>query len=422
MPVTTEPAFTIALEEGVAALDAKQWNELVGEESPFLEWEFLASLEEAGVLDERSGWTSRPLVARENGRIVAACPLYLKRNSEGEFVFDHAWADAAQRAGIEYFPKLLVGVPFSPVSGARFLVRPGEDRARWIERLGGALKEICASNGLSGVHVNFCQPDEAEALSALGFHTRIGLQYHWRNAGYRDFDDYLDAFRSKRRNQIRRERREMGEQGVEIATLTGDEIGPDLLEPMYAFYRTTVRAHSFGRQYLNKRVFELLIERFRHRLVLIVASQAGERIAGTFNVEKAGVLYGRYWGATKMVRHLHFNVCYYAAIEHCIARGSRALRARRRRRVQAAARLRRVAHLLGPLPDGSPPRRRRRAVPRPRADAGRQRHRLVSRAQRPEGPRNARRRFGLGGGHDRCARLAQAAEIRVRVVRRAGER
>ncbi len=321
MPVQPEPAFTIALEEGVAALDAKQWNELVGEQSPFLEWEFLASLEEAGVLDERSGWTSRPLVAREDGRIVAACPLYLKRNSEGEFVFDHAWADAAQRAGIEYYPKLLVGVPFSPVSGARFLVRPGADRALWILRLGGALKEICAGNGISGVHINFCLPDEAEALSAIGFHTRIGLQYHWQNAGYRDFEDYLGAFRSKRRNQVRRERREMGEQGVEIATLTGDEIGPDLLEPIYAFYRTTVRAHSFGRQYLNKRVFELLIERFRHRLVLIVASQAGERIAGTFNVEKSGVLYGRYWGATKMVRHLHFNVCYYAAIEHCIARG-----------------------------------------------------------------------------------------------------
>ena len=321
MSIPPEPSFTIALEGGVACLDAKQWNELVGDESPFLEWEFLASLEEAGVLDERWGWSSRPLVARENGRIVAACPLYVKRNSEGEFVFDHAWADAAHRAGIQYFPKLLVGVPFSPVSGARFLVRPGADPALWTLRLASALKEICTGNGISGVHVNFCLPEEAEALSPLGFHTRIGLQYHWQNAGYRDFDDYLEAFRSKRRNQVRRERREMGEQGVEIATLCGDEIGSDLLESMYTFYQTTVSAHSYGRQYLNKRVFELLIERFRHRLVFIVASQAGERIAGTFNVEKEGVLYGRYWGATKMVRHLHFNVCYYAAIEYCITRG-----------------------------------------------------------------------------------------------------
>ena len=321
MPAPPEPAFTIHLEEGVAALDRKEWNELVADESPFLEWEFLASLEEAGVLDERSGWTSRPLVARQNGRLVAACPLYLKRNSEGEFVFDFAWADAAHRAGIEYYPKIVVGVPFSPVSGARFLVRHGENRALWIERLGHALKDACTGNDLSGVHVNFCLPDEAEALAQLGFAPRIGLQYHWRNQGYRDFDDYLEAFRSKRRNQVRRERREMGEQAVEIATLSGDALTADLLDPIYRFYRSTVQAHSFGRQYLNHRAFELLIERFRHRLVFVIASQAGERIAGTFNVEKAGVLYGRYWGATRMVRHLHFNVCYYAAIEHCIAHG-----------------------------------------------------------------------------------------------------
>src|SRR5690606_25063547 len=142
--------------------------------------------------------------------------------SEGEFVFDFAWADAAYRAGIEYYPKLLVGVPFSPVSGARFLVRAGLDRALWIERLGRALQAICRSNDLSSVHVNFCHADEAEILARIGFHTRLGLQYHWHNAGYRDFDAYLDAFRSKRRNQVRRERREMAEQDVTLETLCGD--------------------------------------------------------------------------------------------------------------------------------------------------------------------------------------------------------
>jgi predicted N-acyltransferase len=321
MPAPADESFTIELEEGVAALDAAEWNALVGDESPFLEWEFLASLEEAGALGPRSGWAARPLVARRSGRIVAACPLYLKQNSEGEFVFDFAWADAAQRAGIAYYPKLLVGIPFSPVSGARFLVRPDEDRALWVERLALALKAVCESNDLSGVHVNFCRPDEAEALSPLGYSQRIGLQYHWRNPGYRDFEDYLDAFRSKRRNQVRRERRELIEQGIEIETLTGEALSAELVEPVYQFYRSTVQAHSFGRQYLNRRVFELLLERFRHRIVLMIASQGGERIAGTFNVEKAGVLYGRYWGARKMLRHLHFNVCYYAAVEHCIRRG-----------------------------------------------------------------------------------------------------
>ncbi|MAG34395.1 MAG: GNAT family N-acetyltransferase [Deltaproteobacteria bacterium] len=310
-----------SLEDGVAALPREEWDALVGEGSPFLEWAFLASLEEAGTLDEASGWTPKPLVARKEGRLVAACPLYLKTNSEGEFVFDYSWADASHRAGIDYYPKLLVGVPFSPVGGARFLVRDDVDRALWIERLGAALREICANNDLSSVHVNFCRPDEAEVLGRVGFHTRIGLQYHWHNHGYETFDDYLDAFRSKRRNQVRRERREMEKQEVRIETYSGDAITPDLIDPMFRFYLSTIRSRAWGREYLNREAFELLVERFRDRLVFIIAEHEGERIAGTWNVQKGEALYGRYWGATRTLRHLHFNVCYYAAIEHCIDHG-----------------------------------------------------------------------------------------------------
>ena len=315
------PKITIQLEEGVAGLPPDDWNRLVGDESPFLEWAFLASLEEAGALGRESGWDAKPLVARENGRLVAACPLYVKSNSEGEFVFDYSWAEAAYRAGLDYYPKLLVGVPFSPVSGARFLTAPGEDRAAWVPRLGAALREICQGNELSSVHVNFCHPEEAEALRAVGYHTRVGLQYHWHNHGYGDFEDYLGAFRSKRRNQVRRERREMEKQGVTIRTYRGDEVTTELVEPMFRFYLETIHARAWGRQYLNRECFELLIERFRDRLCLIVAEQGGEKIAGTFNVEKGDTLYGRYWGATRMVKHLHFNVCYYAAVEHCITQG-----------------------------------------------------------------------------------------------------
>jgi hypothetical protein len=315
------PTLTLRLEDGVSRLPRREWDALVGDASPFLEWAFLASLEEAGTLDESSGWAAKPLVAYEDGRLVAACPLYVKTNSEGEFVFDYAWADAAYRAGIDYYPKLLVGVPFSPVGGARFLVRADADRAVWIQRLGAALREVCADNELSGVHVNFCRPDEAEALRDLGFHTRIGLQYHWHNHDYRDFEDYLGAFRSKRRNQIRRERRELGVQDVKIEAYTGEAIGRDLIDPMYRFYLSTVRSRVWGRQYLNREVFELLVERFRDRLVFIVAERAGEPVAGTFNVCKGDALYGRYWGATHRIRHLHFNVCYYAAIEFCIEHG-----------------------------------------------------------------------------------------------------
>ena len=306
---------------GVRELRAEEWNALVGDESPFLEWEWLASLEEAGCVGGSSGWAPRPIVARERGRLVAAVPLYVKTNSEGEFVFDWGWADAAERAGISYYPKLLVGVPFTPVTGGRFLVAQSESRAEWLPRLGAALLELCRENDLSGVHVNFCRRDEAAALCQLGFELRIGVQYHWKNAGYGCFDDWLARFRSKRRNQIRRERREVAEAGVRVETLGGAAIPDALFEPMFRFYLSTVRSRAWGRQYLNRKLFGLLRERFRERLCFVVASAGSEPIAGTFNVAKGDALYGRYWGATREVRNLHFEVCYYAAVEHCIARG-----------------------------------------------------------------------------------------------------
>jgi uncharacterized protein len=165
----------IELADGVRSVPRAAWNALVGDESPFLEWEWLASLEETGAVGEGTGWVARPLVAREGERVVAACPVYLKAHSEGEFVFDHGWADAAERAGIRYYPKLLVGVPFTPVAGARFLVAPAEERAAWIARLAAALRELCLANELSGVHVNFCRADELAALEGAGWMARLGL-------------------------------------------------------------------------------------------------------------------------------------------------------------------------------------------------------------------------------------------------------
>jgi len=316
--------------EGVSCVASDAWNELVREESPFLEWEWLASLEESRAVCAENGWLPRPLVMWEGDRLIAACPVYLKTHSEGEFVFDYAWAEAAARAGIPYYPKLLVGVPFTPVSGARFLIAADADRNETIRRLGVALREFCRSAGLSGVHINFCQEDEVAALAGArsnretgtgDYLLRVGFQYHWRNAGYRSFDDYLEQFRSKRRNQIKRERRELERQGISIETLTGDAISDDLFEPMFACYLSTIESRYWGRQYLNLRFFELLRDRFRHRLCLVVARRGGEVIAGTTNVIKGDALYGRYWGALQKARHLHFNVCYYAAIEHCIATG-----------------------------------------------------------------------------------------------------
>lgn len=307
--------------DGVRSVPQAEWDALVGEDSPFLEWSWLAALEESEAASPRVGWGPQPLVARENGRLVAACPLYLKGHSEGEFVFDWGWADAAERAGINYYPKLLVGVPFTPVTGARFLVAPGEDRVSWIRQLGAGLLALSRQNDLSSIHINFCRDDEFEALSGEEYQPRIAFQYHWQNAGYKTFDDYLTSLRSKRRNQVRRELRSVAEAGVEIECLVGDEIADELFPVMYRIYRATIEKNPWGRHYLNERFFDLLRERFRERVCFIVARRAGEIIAGTVNILKGDALYGRYWGCFEEVKNLHFAVCYYAAIEACIERG-----------------------------------------------------------------------------------------------------
>ena len=316
-------ARTLELIEGVSEISAEQWNPLVGEGSPFLEWEWLASLEESGCVSPEHGWQAKPLVVRDEDTIVAACPLYLKSNSEGEFVFDWGWADAAERAGIRYYPKLMVGVPFTPVSGGRFLTgaAQGEGRQALVGLLAGALREICRDNDFSSVHVNFCLEEETRALHDEPYHLRVGLQYHWRNAGYESFDDYLGQLRSKRRNQVRRERRRVAEQGVRVEVLAGDEISDDLFEPMFRCYLATVTEHFYGRQYLNFEFFELLRERYRQRLCFAVARQGDTIVGGTVNVLKGEALYGRYWGGLQHVPYVHFDCCYYAAIDFCIRRG-----------------------------------------------------------------------------------------------------
>ena len=305
---------------GVGEVSRDAWDRLVGPGSPFVEWSWLATLEDSGAAVARRGWRPYHLTLWDGDRLAGACPVYVKSHSDGEFVFDHGWAAGAARAGIAYYPKLLVAAPFTPVTGERFLAGDAE-RTGVVDELAGALEETCRRERWSSVHVNFCRAEEAVALARRGWLRRAGYQYHWTNPGFRSFDDYLGSLRSKRRNQVRRERRELAAQGVEIAAYAGDDI-PDALFPrMFELYRRTVAELPWGRQYLDRRFFALARERLRHRLCFVVARQAGEVIAGTFNVEKGDTLYGRYWGTLRTLRHLHFNVCYYAAIEYAIARG-----------------------------------------------------------------------------------------------------
>ena len=307
--------------KSMAEVDRVAWDTLVGDGSPFLEWDWLASMEEAKCTVPKTGWQPQHLTVYDKKRLVAACPLYLKGNSMGEFVFDHSWADAAQRAGIEYYPKMLVAAPFTPATGIRFLTDPGGDRTTLIRLLGQALQSVCQQNDLSSVHVNFCLPDESEILAELGYLKRVGLQYQWLNHGYQTFDDYLAHFRAKRRNQIKREMRDVDEQGVRIETLYGEEIPTEMFPQMFALYKSHIDKLYWGRQYLQAQFFNLLGQRFKRNLCFVVAHYQGKIIAGTFNVQKNGVFYGRYWGAFQELRHLHFNVCYYAAIDHCIKQG-----------------------------------------------------------------------------------------------------
>ena len=307
----------------IADVGREEWDLLVGDGSAFLEWEWLSALEESYCVGSETGWVPRHLTARdETGRLVAACPLYVKTHSMGEFVFDHAWADASERAGIPYYPKLLVGVPFTPVPGERLLTAPGADRHALMRILGEGLLGLCSESGASSIHVNFCLPDEAAALAECGFDRRVGLQFHWRNRGWDDFDGWLGALRSKRRKEVRRERRELSAQGVEVRFHSGDAIPDELFEPMFRLYCSTIDKFShWGRQYLNEALFDLLRDRWRHRLSMAIARRGGEVVGGALNVRKGEVLHGRYWGCFEELRFLHFNVCYHAAIEHCIAEG-----------------------------------------------------------------------------------------------------
>jgi predicted N-acyltransferase len=254
-------------------------------------------------------------------RLARASRLRGRGHSQGEFVFDHGWAEAAHRAGINYYPKLLAAVPFTPATGARFLTHPQHERPTIVRALAEALRDICRANGLSSAHVNFCLPEEVAILQDLGFERRVGYQFHWHNPGWRSFDDYLAALRSKRRIQVKREQRELAAQGISVEVVAGEAIPDDLFPKMFQLYKATIDKLYWGRQYLNARLFELLRQRWKSRLCFMVARQAGSVVAGTFCVRKGATLYGRYWGCFRELRYLHFNLCYYAAIDYCVREG-----------------------------------------------------------------------------------------------------
>ncbi|MES2894417.1 MAG: GNAT family N-acetyltransferase [Pseudomonadota bacterium] len=288
--------------------------------NPFMAFDFLDIAEESGCALERAGWGPHHLsVEDEAGKVAAVMPLYLKSHSQGEYVFDHAWADAYERAGGRYYPKLVSAAPFTPATGPRLLVRPDVDPLQaWPILLGGALA-LCERYDASSLHVNFPTKTEAEWLAGQGLSLRQGQQYHWENRGYADFEGFLGALSSGRRKTIRRERRD-AQAEVEILALTGAEITEDHWDAFFAFYMDT-GSRKWGRPYLNRLFFSLLGERMADRVLLVMARRNGRWIAGALNLIGGDCLYGRNWGCIEDVPFLHFELCYYQAIEWAIDHG-----------------------------------------------------------------------------------------------------
>ena len=310
----------------VEAADAIAWDRMVGSEgSPFVEHAWLLAMERSRCVQAAVGWTPQILVARRAGRVVGAVPLYLKTNSFGEYVYDWTWADAAQRLGIAYSPKLIAASPYTPVTGPRLLVDPdlgAEGRDAVIASLIAGARELAEETGVGGLHFLFVTSHEAASLKRAGFFVRTAFQYHWRNAGYRDFDDFLGRFRSKRRRAIRRERRLVAQAEVRVDPVCGADVTTADLDAMYGFYASTCARYVWGRRYLNRQFFDEVHRTMPERIQLMLARDAaGEVIAGTFAVRKGSRLYGRYWGASRDISHLHFEACYYRAIEYAIAEG-----------------------------------------------------------------------------------------------------
>ncbi len=315
---TPAPPLTVEIIASLAAVDPAQWNRLAGG-NPFLRHEFLHALHETGCASERTGWTPRYLVSIANGQLNGAMPLYIKGHSRGEYVFDWAWADAYQRHGLEYYPKLLCAIPFTPVSGPRIL---GES-ANVLDELASKVLEIAADSKASSLHCLFPPAEQVHLLKRKGMMVRHGVQFHWVNEGDANFEEYLARLNHTKRKKIRQERRKVVEAGITFRWLEGTTITEDDWAFFTRCYERTYREHH-NTPYLNDAFFQRIGKTMPENLLLIVAERDGKPIAASFNVRShanGGRLYGRYWGAIEHHPMLHFEACYYQTIEYCLARG-----------------------------------------------------------------------------------------------------
>jgi len=315
-----ETSLSLRVAPKLAAIDAAAWDACAGPDNPFVSYAFLSALEDSRSVNAKEGWQPQHLtLAEPSGRIIACAPLYLKSHSYGEYVFDHGWAEAYERAGGEYYPKLQCAVPFSPVPGPRLLIHP-EAPPETARLMIGGMVELARQLDVSSLHITFPTREEWVEFGAAGLLQRIGTQFHWENRGYGSFEDFLAALNSRKRKAIRKERREALDSGLDIRTLTGTEITRKHWDAFFRFYMST-SDRKWGSAYLTRRFFDLLGERLGDKVVLVMAEHQGEPVAGALNLRGTDTLYGRNWGCVGDFKFLHFEACYYRAIDYAIEHG-----------------------------------------------------------------------------------------------------
>ena len=308
--------FVARIHGGVDGLPAAEWDALTGGGNPFVSHAFLAAMERSGSVGGDSGWTPVPItIAGPDGQLAAALPAYLKEHSQGEYVFDHAWADAWHRAGGSYYPKLQIAAPFTPATGPRLLTPHPELAPALI----AAAETVCRDNGLSSAHATFIEPAQVPLFEAADWLLREDIQFHWENRGYTSFDEFLGALSSRKRKDIRKER-EKAQEDVEIRRLTGDDLREEHWDAFWEFYQDT-GARKWGQPYLTREAFSLMGRTMADRILLVLAYMDGTPVAGALNFIGSEALYGRYWGAVVEKPFLHFELCYYQAIDAAIALG-----------------------------------------------------------------------------------------------------
>ena len=320
MPDGREP-IAVKVLENIDAIAPSEWDACAGTENPFVRHTFLRALEDSGSVGKESGWLPQHLIIEdEAGQLLGAVPMYLKNHSQGEYVFDWGWADAYERAGGRYYPKLQASIPFSPVTGPRLLVRPGDIAETIRSALVAGLIEVAKQYGVSSLHVTFAEEPDADFLESSGFLIRHGHQFHWKNAGYETFDDFLGNLSSRKRKNIRKERRKVEESGIRMQTLNGADIKPEYWDEFHRFYVNTYD-RKWGYPYLTRDFFAMLGEEMADQVALVRADIDDLAIAGALNFVGADALYGRNWGCAGRYKFLHFEACYYRAIDFAIERG-----------------------------------------------------------------------------------------------------